>query len=329
MTCTIPSTNVACGKRARSERSSARRWQLSAFGLEVDADFSLPAAHECTSTPSSGPDVTFGHARRDELAGLASEARTLRYLQSFDDCPFAMLEGPAGDVLFHYGPRALFHLSADRRVLRCAPTVDDDPAWQRVLLDTVLWTISLLRGFELLHASAVETSAGVVAFVASSGGGKSTMATEYLRRGAQLFCDDILALDNRDGGVVGYPGLPLMNVPRHVSTDSLSNVRVVGEFHGEHWLQVEVSRLAAGSLRTIVLIERVPGVPASCSRVDATSLTLLPYAIGFPHLGGRARRRFELFSAVASTTPVFRLSADPAVPPAVLADLVEDRIQVG
>ena len=68
-----------------------------------------------------------------------------------------MLEGADGDVLIRYGHRAFFHLSADRRVLRCAPTERDDPIWQRVLLDTVLWTASLLRGYELLHASAVQT----------------------------------------------------------------------------------------------------------------------------------------------------------------------------
>ena len=67
-------------------------------------------------------------------------------------------------MLFHYRERALFHLSADHGVLRCAIS-ERGTAWQRVLLDTVFWTISLLQGFELLHAGAVVTSQGLIALV--------------------------------------------------------------------------------------------------------------------------------------------------------------------
>ena len=81
------------------------------------------------------------------------------------------------------GTARIFHLSTDGRVLRCAPTDRDDPIWQRVLLDTVLWTVSLLRGYEQLHASAVRTADGVIAFTAGSGGGKTSLAAEFLRRG--------------------------------------------------------------------------------------------------------------------------------------------------
>ena len=82
-----------------------------------------------------------------------------------------------------------------------------------------------------------------------------------------------------------------------------------------------VQRIAA-----VVLIDRRKAAPTCCSAIDATSLTLLPHAIGFPHLDARARRRFELFGALAATARVVQLSADPDVPTAELADLVESRI---
>ena len=111
--------------------------------------------------------MTLRAAPAAELPSLLDEPRYLRNLQAYDGAAFAMVEGPQGDVLFAYGRTALFHLSADLTTLRHAVGADEDLAWQRVLLDTVLWTVSLLRGFELLHASAVTTEHGLIALVAA------------------------------------------------------------------------------------------------------------------------------------------------------------------
>ena len=275
------------------------------------------------------PTLALTLVRRAELSPLAGEERVLRYLHVFEGCPYAMLESRAGDILFHYGARALFHLSADGSVLRCAPTPGSSCAWQRVLLDTVLWTVSLHRGFELLHASAVETSAGVVAFAAMAGGGKTSLAAECLRRGSLLFCDDVLALDERDGQIIAYPGPPLVNLPHSVRAESLGSACLIEHFGDEQWVQIGVSPRPAQSLAAVVLVHRAPGQRSECSRIEATNLSLLPHAIGLPHLEHRARRRFELFGLLASTTPVLRLTADPSVPPSVLVDLVEEGLARG
>jgi hypothetical protein len=299
--------------------STAERFRLSAFGLEVDADFALPGARPGTAPEA---DLALRLVPQDEFLPLIAEPRMLRLLASFDDCPYAMLEAPAGDALLCYGHRAFLHLSADRRILRCGPTVRDDPHWQRVLLDTVLWSVSLLRGFELLHASAVETPAGVIAFVAASGGGKSSLAAEYLRRGASFFSDDIVALDDSDGRVVGFPGPPVINLPRQLEPAEVG-ARPIADFGEERWVEIEPVSPGARSLAAVVIVDRAPRQEAACSRVEATTLELLPHALGLPHLEGRVRRRFELFSRVAATTPVLHLTAEPTVSTGVLADLVD------
>jgi len=51
------------------------------------------------------------------------------------------------------------------------------------------------RGIEVLHASAISTSNGVVAFCADSGSGKSTLAYGLSRRGYQLWADDAVAIE--------------------------------------------------------------------------------------------------------------------------------------
>ena len=296
--------------------------------MEIDVSFPLPGA-SARGSSSSEHRLALTLVSRAELSPLADEERVLRHLNVFEGCPYAMLESRAGDILFHYGARALFHLSADRAVLRCAPAPGSNYAWQRVLLDTVLWTVSLLRGFELLHASAVETSEGVIAFVAMTGGGKTSLAAEFLRRGSLLFCDDVLALDDRDGQVLGYPGPPLVNLPHAVRAESLGTARLIEDFGDEQWIQIGVSPREAQPLAAAVLVHRSRGQRSECSRIDATNLSLLPHAIGFPHLEYRAKRRFELFGLLASTTPVLRLTADPSVPPSVLVDLVEEGLARG
>jgi hypothetical protein len=235
-----------------------------------------------------------------------------------------MLEGPAGDVLFHYRQRALFHLSADLTVLRCAPS-SGGMQWQRVLMDTVLWTISFLRGFELLHSSAVRTPEGVIAFVAESGGGKTTLAAELIRRGGHLVCDDILALDDPDGALLAYPGPLLMNLPRQLSADGLGRAAVLDRFGDEQWVQLDATPQPPQPVAGVVLIAGSGGEPR-CERVAATSLTMLPYLVSFPHLADRARRQFEVAGELAAAAAVLRLTADPAVEAAHLADLVLEAV---
>ena len=55
---------------------------------------------------------------------------------------------------------AVHHLSADASVLQCAPTDPTEQSWWRVVLDSVLFTVALLQGYEALHAAAVATPDG-------------------------------------------------------------------------------------------------------------------------------------------------------------------------
>jgi hypothetical protein len=48
--------------------------------------------------------------------------------------------------------------------------------------------------------------------------------------------------------------------------------------------------------------------------------------VTLPHLHDRARRRFDIFGAIAANAPIFFLHADPAVSPSELADVIEDRL---
>lgn len=301
---------------------------LSAFGLALQVDFALPGAGSAPAETAGPRPLAVTEAAPEQLFELTAEARFLRHLQVNEGCPFATLQGPAGDILFHYGWRALFHLSSDLGVLQCAFTAGDRRSSERFLLDTVLWTVSLARGLHLLHAGAVSTPAGVVAFAAQTGGGKTSLVVECLRRGARLFADDVVALEASDGRVVAHPGPPVMNVPARLGARAVADSRCLADFGDEHWVCLDAAPPTPAPLAAIVLLSRAPDLPLRCTPVQASSLTLLPLTISLPHVTPSARERFEVFGHLAARTPVLSLTADPSVTPADLADAVEKRVSL-
>jgi hypothetical protein len=70
---------------------------------------------------------------------------------------------------------------------------------------TVLPMAVQLAGQEVLHASAVLTVRGVVAFCAVSTTGKSTIAQAFSRRGYGLWADDAVAFETAEGSVTPFP----------------------------------------------------------------------------------------------------------------------------
>jgi len=81
-----------------------------------------------------------------------------------------------------------------------------------LLLNQVIPLVINLRGREALHASAVITPHGIIAFSGPAGSGKSTIAGSFFAAGYSLISDDCLALIEKDGDICGmaaYPGLRL------------------------------------------------------------------------------------------------------------------------
>jgi hypothetical protein len=294
------------------------------FGLELESDFALPGL--ATSTDDDTPMVSLRIVRPPDAAACWSGSTDDRPMWKtvIDDSPVRVERGAARDYQITYGERAVFWLSSDGRTLLCGADDPTDVHWQRFLLDTVLGSTSLLRGFEALHASAVEQPDGVVAFATITGGGKSSLAAELVRRGHPLFCDDILALKRRGDRVVGYPGPPLMNLPVGNGRQAIDELGdPLATFGDEAWVAVRNASSGPRPLIAVCLLDRRPGLPSELVRLSVTPLHLLPHSLGFA-LPGRAETRFTMFGELAHGTPVFRLRSDPSTEPAALADLVEE-----
>ena len=202
--------------------------------------------------------------------------------------------------------------------MRCAFGRAGPSEW-RVVLDSVLFSVALLRGREALHAGAVVTEKGAIAIAAASGGGKSSLLAALLQVGLPLLSDDVVVLDTGPGRpLLAYPGAPVMTVPTSTAQTPGEWIATVGE---EIWVGVptypEPIPLAA-----LILLDRRPGGATGLQRVSDPFGTLIGSLLHFPRTPDRERARFELAAAIASNLPIWRLEADLSADPPTLAALV-------
>jgi hypothetical protein len=232
--------------------------------------------------------------------------------------------GAGGDLLFANGTRARFRLDAEKRSLMCAPLCPG-MGWQRTLLTKVLSSISVMLGYEALHASAVDSPSGVVAIAAPSGMGKTTLALELMRRGWPLMSDDVLALANTPEGVLGYPATPHMNVSAS-SSDGLATEDIgsaLAVLAGERWIAAYDTARDARPVRAICLLERSAGLSLDVHVLPPNPLPLAPYVLGLTGDVERERRKFCLYADLMGSVTLMRLTCDASVRPSDLADLIE------
>jgi hypothetical protein len=259
-----------------------------------------------------------------------SGIETIGWEGVIDGAPFVVERGIDGDHRFVHGthPEQIHHLSADTGVLQCAPPDRADQSWWRLVLDSVLFSVALLRGYEALHAGAIATPDGVIAITAASGGGKSTLLTELIARGQTLMADDVLVLESRGAEApLAYPAPPLMTVPAiGVSRlGKIARLETICSIDDERWIAVPVHPEPL-PLRALVVLDRRPASQmfgsekTSLQAIDEPLASLLGSLMNFPRSPERQRSRFELAGTLASTIALWRLTADLDTAPDVLAD---------
>jgi hypothetical protein len=307
-----------------------------AFGLSVLTDAALPGTWQARRITEPSIRITIADTAAIEhcWSGFAA----IGWEGTIDGAPFAVERGIAGDHRFVHGSpptasgepsletRAVHRLSADASTLQCAPIDRTDPSWWRVVLDSVLFTVALLRGYEALHAGAIATPTGAVAITAGTGGGKSTLVAELIRRGTSLMADDILVLESREGrSPLAYPAPPVMTIPTARTSALIEShcAEVISASASESWLAVPVCAEPL-PLTALVVLDRRPGSgsesPTLLTRVRKPLAPVLASLIDFPDIRDRHLARFELASSLASTAATWRLTADVKTPPHVLAD---------
>lgn len=297
----------------------------SAFGLNLDFGGLHPPGAWMPQPPSK-PTLQLALSTRSEIEALWSGCSEIGWQAKIDGAPFRTEIGRDGDHRFVHGqpgaPCDVHHLSADGRLLRCAPRVPEGPLWWRVVLDSVLFTIALLRGRQALHAAAVATPAGVIAITAPSGAGKSTLLAELLHRGLPLLADDIVALEPRPASQpLAHPAPPLMTLPARPANGANAFNETIALIDDERWVPVPVHPLPM-PLAAIVLLDRNGWGQGQLRPAFRTLGPLVSSLLRFPRTSAQEQARFEFASELSERVPTLTLSAPPTASPARLVELM-------
>ena len=301
---------------------------FTAYGLRVQTGFEV--AVPTSSATSDPPDLQLRLAEPSEITdrwslGFGGPAWHTTFPGG---CYVCYQRGQAGDHLITFGRKASFHLSSNTQNLLCGPTDPDELLWQRFLFDTVLHCVSLVRGFEGLHASAVDTEKGAIAFVAGPGGGKSMLAAQLVRRGYRLFADDVLAISRTAARLEAHAGPPLMTLPVDAATGLGKVAGAVEVFSGEasSWVQIRDAGGPPRDLAAIFVLERREGGAPKAIPEARGPQRLLPHSLALTRDPARAMARYGLLRQLTAQVPLYRLQASADADPAAMADVVETTI---
>jgi hypothetical protein len=215
----------------------------------------------------------------------------------------------AADEYWAYLPVVgAFRSGADGRVL----AVPNEHVSEDLVVDTYRRTIApmtlQLLGRQVLHASAIESPAGVIGFCADSQTGKSTIAFGFSRRGYRICADDALAFETSGPAIealelpfsvrlrpasAAYFDVPVPPAPRLGPEGLIS----IGEKRSPLAALCILSRQAEGQ-----------GVELRRLAADAVIRTLLPHAYCFTLLDDDLKRRtVEEYLRLAGRVPVYEV----------------------
>jgi hypothetical protein len=293
------------------------------FGLRLRCGFPLPGMRprEAEGLPS----LAVEQVEPERLAASWSGSRGAWRGQLGDGTELTIERGERGDLRITNRRRGDFRLDRRGELLECAPTDPSGLAWKRVLLSRVLPLAAMRQGAQALHASAVQSPAGVVAIAAASGGGKSTLAAELVARGWPHFTDDVLVISPSPDGPLVHPGTPHSTLAGNgpgPAPHELGEVLDVND--GEAWTAISASALGSCRLAAVVVLDRGGSGAPRTSALPASPLTLAPHMLGLPDEGPEAEaRRFATYSDLAARARFLKLSADQRASSDELADALE------
>lgn len=141
---------------------------------------------------------------RAESAVASSRIPTERWFDSDNQlCAYGGQEGD--EYWFHLIGAGTYQFAATREEVSVTPQtgISFELAFD-AYLRSVLPFVLQVKGYEVLHASAVHTTDGSVGLCATSGMGKSTLAYGLSQRGYSLWADDALVFETGDGAVNSF-----------------------------------------------------------------------------------------------------------------------------
>ncbi len=290
------------------------RHQGYVFGLAVETSLDLPIAHPLRQ--NGQPRVVIRESSLKQLAGWPVDDATViadwrtrsgrraLSIQSHPDAGYRISGASMGT----------FVVSRDGREVEAALPSVSAWRWQRLMFSQALPLAAALQGLAPFHASAVTVGDRALAFVGSSGAGKTSIASYLASFGASFLTDDVLALDVSDGGVQAHPGPGVARVRaevlRAIRTHTKSDV---GEIVGRSdKLQVAITPSGrAVPLHALYFLDRSPSftrLEITESRAPDPARVLSNSFVTYVSQPPFQLAHLDVCSRIATSVPVFEVS---------------------
>jgi hypothetical protein len=289
-------------------------WSGRAFGLSLAGDLALEGI--VASPIDQPPDTRLCRFPRAEVDRRWRETDPSALLERrlVDGGVGLSVHRDAGVGFRVWAPRHGCYLVApDGTHVAAAPSAVATWRWERLVLAQVLPLAAVLRGMEILHASAVEMAGQAVAFLGGSGVGKTTLAARIVARGARLVTDDVLAVDVANGSVRAHRGGTVARVdPRELRTMTADERRGLGPIRArsEKWHVTPAPASDELPLRLVYHVVRRPELDrVEILRVHPYDPALLLGSAFLTYLVDpeRLRRQLDVCAAIADTAPLHQV----------------------
>jgi hypothetical protein len=307
------------------DAGESQTWLL--HGLRMRSAVPLGAV----AVPEGGVDVDLTWVPDGVIARCAPPGQVLLQQHSGDELMLVLAEGEDGYVL-RVPAYCEFSIDRDLRSVTAQADGSAGRPFAVIFAGGLLVAVLLqLRRELVLHASAVESAGTATAFVAPSGGGKSTMAAILCAAGAWLVSDDLLRVELGDA-IICHPGGPDVRI--RLSAES---VLALFAERPETVLTIDErvstalrSRTGTVRLKSLCLLRLSSDGDLTFRRMAADEATVrldtCPRVPGWSD-PSHLRRQFHAHATLATRTAVYELTVpwghpvDPELGPMLLRAL--------
>lgn len=302
-------------------KDNARVYNL--YGLRIHSELALPVPIAASDLPPYDLQVCWGE--RKTISDTVPAGEILAHLVLDNGRGYTLVDTGSGyTYCFHHTGE--FWIDYDLRTVRVhlAPDLHPDIAGL-LMVGNVMACVLTLAGESVLHASAVEIDGSALAFLGSSGMGKSSLAALLCANGARFVTDDLLRLEPNGKGGRCFPGTGQLRLRKDAAARANFPATLLEATPDD---RIAVNLDADQSMPLLGAIV-IPHPSRSC---DALKLERIPrdksllYLMAYPRVHESAQkkqrqRRLDFLGQIATSVPIFEAQIPWGLPfPRELAD---------